>query len=395
MEDGAQDLVVRRIGRLTTWAQPVLRNAAVVIRAGRVAWTGNDADLPAGMGDLPELDAAGAAVLPGFVDCHTHAVWAGDRRDELVARIAGESYAAGGIQTTVAATIAASDEALLAATTDRLSAMRRTGTTTVEIKSGYALTTPGELRLLRVAAAAAAAADLRADLTYLAAHVVPRGRETEEYVAEVTAALPEAAVAGARWCDVFCDAGAFTVDQARRILGAARAAGLGLRLHAEQLQLTGAARLAAEMHCASADHLEQVDAAGAAALAAAGTVAVVVPIAGLQTGTAGSGHLARLRQAGTPLALATDCNPGTGWAESMPLAIQLACWLWRLPVEAALRAATQGGARALQRDDIGHLGVGARGDLVVLEADHEAEVAVHLAASPVRETVVSGRTRRR
>src|SRR5579875_638925 len=225
-ERGGGDLVVRRIGRLTTWTEPLRTNAAVVIRAGRVAWIGRDVDLPAGLGEAPELDAAGAAVLPGFVDCHTHAVWSGERREELVARIAGRPYAAGGIRTTVDATVAAGDDALLAATTARLVAMRRCGTTTVEIKTGYALSTPGELRLLRIAAAAAAAAGLRVELTYLAAHVVPPDRDAEEYVDEVVAALPQVAAAGARWCDVFCDRGAFTVAQARRILAAAGDSGL-------------------------------------------------------------------------------------------------------------------------------------------------------------------------
>lgn len=361
-----------------------------MIRAGRVAWTGRNADLPLGLGELPEIDAAGAAVLPGFVDCHTHAVWAGERRDELVARLAGRPYAAGGIRTTVDATTGATDDALLAATVARLEAMRRSGTTTVEIKTGYALSTRGELRLLRVANAAAAAAGLRGELTYLAAHVVPSGREAEEYVAEVVAALPDAAAAGARWCDVFCDRGAFTVDQTRRILTAARDAGLGSRIHAEQLERTGAAALAADVGCASADHLEQIDAAGARALADAGVVAALVPVAGLQTGMVGGRHADLLREAGCPLAIATDCNPGTAWSESMPLAIRLACWLWRIPVDLALRAATLGGARALRRDDVGHLGVGAHGDLVILDAAHEEELAVHLTGEPVQITVVGG-----
>lgn len=373
----------------------MIADAALVIRDGRVAWAGHDRDLPAGLAETAELDAGGAAVLPGFVDCHTHAVWAGNRRDELVARVAGESYAAGGIRTTVAATTAASDDALFAATTDRLAAMRRSGATTAEIKTGYALSTAGELRLLDIAGRAAAAAGIRAELTYLAAHVVPAGRSAEQYVDEVVAALPAAADAGARWCDVFCDDGAFSVEQARRILTAARAAGLGLRIHAEQLRRTGASALAAQLGCASADHLERIEPPDATALAAAGTVAVLVPIAALQTGVLGRRHADLLRAAGVPLALATDCNPGTGWSESMPLAIRLACWLWGLPVDVALRAATQGGARALRRDDIGHLGVGAHGDLVVLNAEHEADLAVHLTGDPVRETVVSGRTRRR
>lgn len=382
-------VILRHVGRLTTWTTPVIADAAVVIRDGRVEWIGADADLPTGLPDLLEHDAGGGAALPGFVDCHTHAVFAGNRRDELAARISGDPYAAGGITTTVAATVAATDAHLLGVTTDRLAALRRGGVTAVEVKSGYALSPEGELRLLRAAAEAAAAAGIDAELTYLGAHVVPAGRARADYIEEVLDTLPAARSAGARWCDVFCDAGAFTVAEARRILTAATTAGLGPRLHADQLELTRAAELAAELGCASADHLDQVDDAGAAALAAAGVVAVVMPVASLQ-GRTGSGHVERLRRAGVTLALATDCNPGTAWCESMPLAIQLGCWLWGLPVEIALRAATLGGAKALRRDDVGQLRVGGRGDLVVLNTDHEAELATHLGADLVGATIVAG-----
>src|SRR3954471_4140911 len=195
----------------------------------------------------------------------------------------------------------------------------------------------------------------------------------------------------ARRCDVFCDEGAFTIDEARLILTSARDAGFGLRIHAEQLARTGAAELAAELRCASADHLDQVDAAGAAALAAAGVVAVLVPVVSLYTRSAEWSHAATLRDAGCELAIATDCNPGSAWCESMPYAVQLACLAMGLTVEEALRAATLGGAHALRLDDVGHLGVGARGDLVVLDAEHEADLVAHLGVSPVARTVVGGR----
>lgn len=384
------DLVVRRIGRLTTWALPRLDNAAIVISDGRVEWVGHDRDLPAGLGDRPELDVAGAAVLPGFVDCHTHAVWAGSRRDDVSARLDGSGYTAAGIGSTVAATREASYDDLLALTTQRLAAMRSHGTTSVEIKSGYGLTPEAETRLLEVAREAARSVGMAASTTYLGAHVVPAGRDHDEYVDEVVAQIPAAVAAGANWCDVFCDDGAFTVDDARRILSAAHEHGLGGRIHAEQLSHTGAALLAAELGCASADHLDHVTPADAAALAAAGVVGVLVPVTSLYTRTNRWSHAAVLRDGGVTLAVATDCNPGTAWCESMPYAVQLACFAMGLGIDEALQAATLGGAKALRRDDIGHLDVGARGDLVALASDHEADIVAHLGASSVARTVIAG-----
>jgi len=381
------DLVVRHIGRLTTWREPVVADAAVVIREGRVAWTGRDADLAADVGDLREIDAAGAAVLPGFVDCHTHAVWAGSRRDDLVGRLSGESYTPTGIASTVTATRAASYNELFALAQQRIDGALHAGTTTIEVKSGYGLTHDDELRLLDVAS------ELRGPnvtTTYLGAHVVPPERGRDDYVAEVVATMPDAKQHSAQWCDVFCDEGAFSVDEARRILLAARDAGLGLRIHAEQLARTGAAELAAELRCTSADHLEQVDDAGARALADAGVVAVLVPVVSLYSRSEDWAHAQRLRAAGCELAIATDCNPGTAWCESMPYAVQLGCLAMGLPVEMALRAATLGGAHALGLDDAGHLGAGARGDLVVLDAEHEADLVAHLGTNGINRTVVAG-----
>ncbi|HTW21456.1 MAG TPA: imidazolonepropionase, partial [Mycobacteriales bacterium] len=351
-------LVVRRIGRLTTWARPRLVDAAVVIGAGRVEWVGHDRDLPLGLEDRPELDAAGAAVIPGFVDSHTHAVWAGSRRDDFVGRLEGGGYSPAGIASTVAATRAASYDELVGLAAGRLAAMRSRGTTTVEVKSGYGLTVDAETTLLSVAVAAADAAGVDCTTTYLGAHVVPPDRDHAEYVDEVIATLPTAGERGAQWCDVFCDEGAFTVDDARRILTAAISGGLGGRIHADQLSHTGAAALAAELGCASADHLDHVSEGDAKALAATGVVGVLVPVASLYTRNGRWSHAAVLREAGVTLAVATDCNPGTAWCESMPYAIQLACLEMGLGVDEALAAATLGGAKALRRDDIGHLGVG-------------------------------------
>jgi imidazolonepropionase len=245
--------------------------------------------------------------------------------------------------------------------------------------------------LLDVIRDVAATQAVTVEPTYLGAHVVPPETDRDDYVAGVIDTLPAAKLHGARWCDVFCDVGAFTVEESRRILTAAQSQGLGLRIHAEQIAHTGAAELAAELGCASADHLEHVDASGARALAAAGVVAVLVPVVSLYTRSDDWGHASILREAGCEIAIATDCNPGSAWCESMPYAVQLACLAMGLPVEMALRAATLGGAKALRLDDAGHLGVGARGDLVILDAEHEVDLVAHLGVNPIARMVVGGR----
>ena len=389
------DLLVRGIGRLLPMTgaggDDVVERAAVLVRDGLVQWVGPEADLPPGLPDLPELDAGGAVVLPGFVDAHTHLVWAGTRREEFVARLAGLPYDGGGIRTTVTATRGASDDELLDLAATRARSAIATGTTTMEIKTGYGLTPHDELRMLDVIRRLGEHLPLRVESTYLGAHVVPSGRDADDYVDEVIATLPAAAEHGARWVDVFCDEGVFSVEQARRILLAGRDAGLEPRLHAEEIAHTGAAGLAAETHCASADHLEHVSEADARAMAAAGVVGVLLPTVTLSLRTFAFGQVAVLREAGVELAIASDCNPGTSWCESVPYAVQLACLVYGLPVGDALRAATLGGAHALRRDDVGHLGVGARGDLVVLTSDHEADLVAHLGAPAVATTVHAGR----
>jgi len=314
-------------------------------------------------------------------------VWAGSRREDFVGRLSGTAYSPAGIHSTVDATRAASYDELRAFAQRRVTTMLGNGTTTVEVKSGYGLTVDDELRLLDVANALHGPA---VTATYLGAHVVPRGRGRGEYVDDVVATLPAAKAHGAQWCDVFCDEGAFTVEESRRILTEAAAHGLGLRIHAEQMAHTGAAALAAELGCASADHLDHVTPGDADAMAAAGVVAVLVPVASLYTRSGRWGHAHTLAEAGCTLAVATDCNPGTSWCESMPYAMQLACLEMGLPVETVLRAATVGGAQALRRSDIGHLGVGARGDLVVLDAAHEADVLAHLGVNTISRTIVGG-----
>ena len=383
------NLSLRGIGRLLTMTGDPVADAALIVRGGRVAWTGPDRLLPP---DAPEetLDAEGACVVPGFVDAHTHALYAGRRREEFVARLAGSAYDGGGIRTTVEATTAATDEELLGLAGTRITTALAQGTTTMEVKSGYGLSVDAELRLLRLIGELADRTPVRLEATYLGAHVLPAGRRRSDYVAEVVATLPAAVAAGARWCDVFCDEGTFTIEDARRILLAARAAGLGLRLHAEELAHTGAAGLAAELGCASADHLEHVSEADARAMAAAGVLAVLLPTVTLSLRSSAWGHPARLRAAGVELALATDCNPGTSWCESMPYVIQLACLAMGLSVDEAFRAATLGSAHALRRDDVGHLGVGAWGDCAVLSAEHEADVVAHLGGVTVSTTIVGG-----
>jgi imidazolonepropionase len=384
----AGDLLVRGIGRLLPMTSAPVADAAVLVRSGTVAWFGPAAGVPAGY-DGPELDAGGRCVVPGFVDPHTHLVWAGSRQRDFEERLAGVPYGdilarGGGIHSTVAATRAAPDSDLAALATARVAALRSNGATTVEVKSGYGLTPADELRLLSVAAS------LTSEVTYLGAHAVPPERDRAAYVEEVVATLPAARAAGARWCDVFCDEGAFTVAEARRVLTAARASGLGLRLHADQLASIGAAELAAELGCASADHLDHLTPSGAAALAAAGVVGVLLPACALTMGHGRWDAYRHLRAAGATVALGTDCNPGTSWCESVPYAIQLACLAYGMPVAEAFAAATVGAAAALRRTDVGRVAVGARGDLAVLAEEHEADLVAHLGARPVVATVVAG-----
>ena len=371
----------------------VVTDAAVVVRDGTVIWLGSERELPGellGAGEHEQLDAGGRVVVPGFVDPHTHLVWAGTRRDEFVARLAGESYDGGGINTTVDATRAASDDQLLALAVDRGRRMIGHGTTTVEVKTGYGLTVADELRMLDVIARLGKLLPWHVEATYLGAHVVPRGRDRDDYVDAVVATLPEAAERGARWVDVFCDVGVFTVDETRRILRAGREVGLDGRLHAEELGHTGAAELAAETGCASADHLEHVTAEGARAMAASGVVGVLLPTVTLSLRTFAFGQYQVLRDAGVSLALSTDCNPGTSWCESMPYVVQLACLVYGMPVPDALWAATRGGAAALRLPGAGRVAVSGRADLAVLDVDHEADLVAHLGAADTWRTVVNG-----
>jgi imidazolonepropionase len=379
-------LVVTNIGELVTNGDGdgplgLRRDAAVVIEEGRIAWVGPAADAPAAD---ERLDVEGAAVLPGFVDSHAHLVFAGDRAAEFGARMAGEPYTGGGIRTTVAANRAASDVELRHNAARLVTEARRQGTTTIEIKSGYGLTVPDEVRSLRIAR------ELTAETTFLGAHVVPEGTTPEEYVALVTGPMLEACAPHARWVDAFCERGAFDADQARAVLSAGVAAGLRGRLHANQLGPGPGVELACELDLVAVDHCTYLDDGDVAALADSGTIATVLP--GVEFSTRSPYPDARrLLDAGVRVAIATDCNPGSCYTSSMPLCVALAVREMGMSPAEALAAATLGGAAALDRSDVGHLRVGARADLVVLEGPSYLHLAYRPGVPLVREVYVGGR----
>jgi len=338
-----------------------LADAALVVEDGRVAWVGSrhrtpDADT--------RVDVAGRAVVPGFVDSHAHLVFAGDRAAEFEARMAGVAYDGGGIASTVAATRAASDDVLRERLRGLVAEMRAQGTTTVEVKSGYGLTVDDEARALRLAA------EVTPETTFLGAHVVPPGIDRDDYLDLVRGAMLDACAPHARWIDVFCEPGsphAFDGDEARSVLTAGREAGLGLRVHANQLTAGPGVRLAVELDAASADHCTHLTDADVDALAGGTTVATLLP--GVEFSTRSPyADARRLLDAGVTVALATDCNPGSCFTSSMPFCIALAVREMGMTPAEALWAATAGGAAALRHTDVGHLGIGARADLAVLDA---------------------------
>ncbi len=345
-------------------------SAAVVIQDGMIAWVGDSAAAP----DADErIRVDGRCVIPGFVDSHSHLVFAGDRAEEFERRISAQPYSAGGIQRTVAATRAASDAGLAENTARLVTEMRSQGTTTVEIKSGYGLSTVDEVRSLAIAA------QFTPETTYLGAHVIPPefADDPAGYVALVTGPMLDGCARHARWIDVFCEAGAFDVDQARTILQAGQSRGLGARMHAGQLGPSGGVRLAVELGAASVDHCTFLEDVDVEALASGTTVATLLP--GVEFSTRQPYPDARrLIDAGVAVAIATDCNPGSCFTSSMPFCIALAVRELRMSPAEALWAATAGGAKALRREDIGVLTVGKRADLVVLDAPGY----VHLAYRP-------------
>ena len=346
----------------------IVRDAAVVVDGDRIAWVGPAGHAPAAD---ERLDAEGAAVLPGFVDSHSHLIFAGDRAAEFGARMAGEPYTGGGIRTTVAATRAASDDELRASAARLVAEARRQGTTTIEIKSGYGLSVADEARSLRIAR------ELTDETTFLGAHVVPAGQDPAGYVDLVTGAMLTAAAPYARWIDVFCERGAFDGEQARAILTAGAKAGLQPRIHANQLGPGPGVQIAVELGAASADHCTHLTDADVDALAGSDTVATLLPGAEFSTRSRYP-DARRLLDAGVTVALATDCNPGSSYTSSMPFCLALAVREMRMTPAEALRAATLGGAQALRRTDIGLIAAGARADLVLLDAPSY----LHLAYRP-------------
>ncbi len=367
--DGIGLLVTNDTG-LGEAALGVLRDAALVCEGGRVAWVGSAATAPAAD---RRIDAGGRCVIPGFVDSHTHLVFAGDRAEEFAARMAGRPYSAGGIANTVAATRAASDVELAGHAAKLATEALQAGTTTIEVKSGYGLTVADEERSLRVAAT------LTGETTFLGAHVVPpeyAGRP-DDYVTLVAGEMLDACAPHAKWADVFCDRGAFDADQARTVLQAARAHGLGLRVHANQLAPGPGVRLAVDLGAASADHCTHLSDDDVQALVGSATVVTLLPGAEFSTGSAYP-DARRLLDAGITVALASDCNPGSSYTTNLPFCIAVAVREMGLTPEEALWSATAGGARALRRDDIGRLSQGARADAVILDAP----TYVHLAYRP-------------
>lgn len=340
----------------------VLHNAAIIFDEGVVSWVGESRDVGDHC-DVAPISVAGRAVIPGFVDSHTHLVFAGDRSLEFEARMAGRVYSAGGIHTTVTATRAASDEQLAQTAKHLASEALRSGTTTLEVKSGYGLSVHDEARSL------VAACTVTSETTFLGAHIVPPEITADEYVTQVCGEMLQACSPNAKWIDVFCDRGAFDVDQARQILSAGKAAGLGMRIHANQLQHGGGVRLGVEMGAASCDHCTHLDDADIETLAGAHehTVATLLPVAELCTRSPYP-DARRLLDAGVTVALASDCNPGSSYSTSMPLVIALAVINMNMTPDDALWAATAGGAAALRRSDIGRLSIGTRADAVVLDA---------------------------
>ncbi|MFC4585363.1 imidazolonepropionase [Sphaerisporangium corydalis] len=372
-------LLIANIGSLVTNDPGIgegplglVRDAALVVEDGRVVWAGPGSRTPEGAA-RERFDAAGRAVIPGFVDSHAHLVFAGDRAPEFEARMSGRPYTAGGIRTTVAATRQATDGELDENVRRLVAEALRSGTTTIECKSGYGLTVEDEARSLRVAAGHTP------EVTYLGAHVVPPeyAADPDAYVDLARGAMLDACAPHAKWIDVFCDRGAFDGDQTRAILTAGKARGLVPRVHAGQLGPGPGVAIAVELDAASADHVTHLSDADVDALASGGTVATLLPGAEFSTRSRYP-DARRLIDAGATVALAADCNPGSSYTTSIPFCVALAVRDMNMTPAEAVWAATMGGARALRRADIGHLGPGARADAVLLDAPSY----VHLSYRP-------------
>jgi len=365
--------LISNIGQLITNSDEdlgIITDAALVIDGQKVLWVGSSKEAPAADS---KIDANGGVVTPGFVDSHTHAVFAGDRSKDYVARMSGQKYATGGIKTTVAATRTATEDDLIAYTKDLLRKCQSHGTTTIEIKSGYGLDVDTELKILKVAKT------FTDETTFLGAHVIPAEFENnrEGYIQLVKNEMLDVVTPYAKWIDVFCDNGAFSVDEAREILQSGIAKGLKGRIHGNQLGDTGGAELAIEMNLASIDHATHVSNDTIAALAESNVVTTFLP--GAEFFTKSSYPKVNLYfELGAKVALATDCNPGSSYLTSMPIVMSLAIREMGFTPAQALYAATAGGAAALQRSDIGHLQPGAKADLVIWQAPTFEHIAYRM-----------------
>ncbi len=377
-------LVVDRIGLLVT-NDPglgegflgLVRDASVVVADGQVVSVG-----PAGQVADERIDVGGACVLPGFVDSHTHLVFAGDRAVEFTSRMAGRPYDGGGIRVTTDATRAASDDDLRALAATRMAELRAAGTTTVEVKSGYGLNVDDEARILRLAT------EVTDETTFLGAHLLPAEYEgrADDYIDLVCGPMLEACAPHSRWIDAFCETGAFDVDQCRAVLDAGRAAGFGLRLHGNQLGHGPGVQLAVESGCASVDHCTYLSDSDVEALAGSDTVATFLPATDFSTRQPYP-DARRVIDAGTTVALATNCNPGSSYTTSMSFCIALAVRDMNMTINEAVQAATLGGAVALRRTDVGRLSPGSAGHLVVLEAPSHHHLAYRPGVPLVRQTI--------
>lgn len=391
-----------RLATMTRGGAPhgLIENGALALQAGRIAWVGPADELPSDYSALPRQDLEGRLVTPGLIDCHTHLVYGGDRAREFELRLEGASYeevakAGGGILSTMQATREASEDELVASALPRLDALMDEGVTTVEIKSGYGLNIDDEKKMLSAARRLAEARAVQVETTYLGAHALPpefKGK-SDAYIDEVVLpGLESAAAAGlVDAVDGFCENIAFSTEQIERVFRKARELDLPLKLHAEQLSNQGGTALAARYGALSADHLEYLDAAGVEAMAQAGTVAVLLPGAFYTLRETQLPPLDLLRQAGVPMALATDCNPGSSPLFSPLLVMNMACTLFRMTPEEALAGLTREGARALGlSDEVGTLRAGKRADLAIWDVEEPASLAYRIGFNPLHRRISGG-----
>lgn len=390
-----------RLATMASGARPygLVENGAIAIENDRIAWTGRADELPREWKDTETSDLGGRLATPALIDCHTHLVFGGNRAKEFEMRLEGASYeevarAGGGIVSTVAATRALSEDALVKAAIPRLDALIAEGVTTVEIKSGYGLTVDDELKMLRAARRLGGLRPVRVVTSYLAAHAVPPEYKdrADDYIEAVV--LPGMEVAKAEGLidavDGFCEGIAFSPAQIARVFNKARAFGLPVKLHAEQLSNLGGAKLAASYGALSTDHLEHLDDEGVAALAKAGSVAVLLPGAFYTLRETQFPPVDAFRKAGVPIAVATDCNPGSSPLASLLLAVNMACTLFRLTPEEALAGVTRNAARALGLDDAGMIEPGKRADIAIWDVEHPAELAYRIGFNPLHKRICGG-----